>query len=389
MYRFIDETIDETIDEPISDKAAQSHVKTVTIAPPTPLPTHGAHPSPQPPLVLPLVETLCRRLAEKAIRYCHWKSNDMLARSASGDNDLDLLVSRQDAERFTTLLHELGFKAAREIHPWQIPGILDYYGYDSESGRLVHAHVHYQLIVGEDTTKNYHLPLEEPYLATATQGALFKTPAPEFEFILFVIRMILKHGTWDTMLGGWGTLATGERRELHYLEQQVATSSLIALLNTHLPTVDYLFFTQCVAALAPDCPVWKRIAVGYQLQRRLRAHARRGHLRDVGLRFWRRGQLAYRRRFAQLPKRQLCRGGALIAIIGGDGSGKTTAVAKTYQWLSADFDTTKVHLGKPPWSRTTNTIRALLKVARRLTGTPYIEWAAVLYEGEKAVRGFA
>ena len=98
------------------------------------------------PIVLPIVATLCRRLAEAEISYCHWKSNDVLERSASGENDLDLLVSRTDAERFTAILHDLGFKAAHETHPWGMPGILDYYGYDETADRLVHAHIHYQLI---------------------------------------------------------------------------------------------------------------------------------------------------------------------------------------------------------------------------------------------------
>ena len=38
------------------------------------------------------------RLAE--VRYCHWKSNDMLLKSATGENDLDLLVHRHDALRY-------------------------------------------------------------------------------------------------------------------------------------------------------------------------------------------------------------------------------------------------------------------------------------------------
>ncbi len=49
------------------------------------------------PLALNLIFDLCQALAEEGISYCHWKSNNALDRSASGDNDLDLLVSRTDA----------------------------------------------------------------------------------------------------------------------------------------------------------------------------------------------------------------------------------------------------------------------------------------------------
>jgi len=107
----------------------------------------------------------------------------------------------------------------------------------------------------------------------------------------------------------------------------------------------------------------------------------------VFLRFWRRGLLAYRRRFAQLPRRRLNRGGALIAIVGGDGAGKTTAVESVYRWLGTDLEVNKVHLGKPAWSLTTRLVRTLLKVARAVTRTPYVDWANVLYEGYSQVNG--
>lgn len=341
------------------------------------------------PIVLCLIRRLCKELAVRNITYCHWKSNDVLARSASGENDLDLLVSRADAERMTALLHELGFKAAQEPAPWSMPGILDYYGYDHESGKLVHAHIHYQLILGEDMTKNYHLPLEKAYLASSVQGELFRTPAPAFELVIFIIRMILKHSTWDTILGRWGKLSKAEYRELGHLLEKSEDQDVGAVLRTHLPYIDAAFLSSCVQVLQPGCPIWQRIGTGHQLQRRLTAYARRTPWQDIGLRYWRRAQLAYRRRFGQLPRKQLCRGGALIAIAGGDGSGKSSAVEAAHQWLAGDFAVIKTHLGKPPWSRTTKIIRAFLKLERILTATPYIEWAAVLHEDRKNVPPFA
>lgn len=62
---------------------------------------------------LELVVELCRRLSEAGVSYCHWKSNEAIDRSASGENDLDLLIVRPDAQRFDRTLADLGFKAAR------------------------------------------------------------------------------------------------------------------------------------------------------------------------------------------------------------------------------------------------------------------------------------
>ena len=56
--------------------------------------------------VLPLVQELCNVLRTENIDYCHWKSNNMLERSASGDNDLDLLISRADGSRWVPTLRQ-------------------------------------------------------------------------------------------------------------------------------------------------------------------------------------------------------------------------------------------------------------------------------------------
>jgi thymidylate kinase len=63
----------------------------------------------------------------------------------------------------------------------------------------------------------------------------------------------------------------------------------------------------------------------------------------------------------------------LVAVIGGDGSGKTTAVSNLLQKLSEEFDVIKVHMGKPSWSWTTIVIRGILKIGRSLGLYPFIK----------------
>jgi hypothetical protein len=316
---------------------------------------------------LKLIFKLCQALAEEDISYCHWKSNNALDRSASGDNDLDLLVSRADIPRFSELLYRLGFKQAKAPAEKQMPGVLDYYGFDKEADRLIHVHAHYQLILGHDMTKNFRLPIEKAYLESAVQGALFKVPAPEFEFIVFIIRMVLKHSTWDVILGREGTLKTAERQELAYLEARINQYRVHDTLKRHLPYIEVDLFNNCIRALRPACSIWTRVKTGQQLQTKLQANARRPLSMDTYLRLWRRAALVIRRRiFKSASKYRLESGGAMIAVVGGDGAGKSTAVDALYAWLSKHFDTARVHMGKPAWSWTTITVRVILKIGQLL-----------------------
>jgi thymidylate kinase len=315
-----------------------------------------------------LVRRLCETLAAEGIGYCHWKSNNALDRSASGENDLDFLVSRPDIPRFTAILCRLGFKQARAPAEKDLPGVLDFFGYDDPADKLIHVHAHYQLILGHDRTKNHRLPIESAYLGSAIGGDLFKVPAPEFEFIVFVIRMILKHSTWDVMLGGEKRLKSTERAELAYLQARINQDHVYGILERHLPYIDRELFDNCIRALQPGCSTWTCARTGQRLQNRLRANARRPASLDTCLKLWRRAILIVRRRILRKgsAKYRLEGGGAMIAIVGGDGAGKSTAVDGLYAWLSRHFETTCVHLGKPAWSWTTISIRGILKIGNVL-----------------------
>jgi thymidylate kinase len=319
------------------------------------------------PSVPGLIHRLCQALAAERITYCRWKSNNALDRSASGDGDLDLLVSRADMPRFTGILARLGFKQAQAPAEKQLHGVLDYFGYDEAADRFIHVHAHFQLIVGRDLTKHYRLLIERPYLESAVQSDLFKVPAAEFEFIVFVIRRVLKHSTWDVILGREGTLKTRERQELAYLQARINQDRLADILRQHLPYIDIELFNNCIQALQPSCSLWTRVKTGQQLQTRLQANARPPVPIDIYLKLWRRAALAIRRRlFKTSFKYRLASGGAMIAIVGGDGAGKSTAVDALYAWLSKNLETTQLHLGKPTWSWTTITIRVILKIGNLL-----------------------
>jgi thymidylate kinase len=59
-------------------------------------------------------------------------------------------------------------------------------------------------------------------------------------------------------------------------------------------------------------------------------------------------------------------GGTVVALVGGDGAGKSTAATELSDWLGTDFATARGHLGNPPRSLFTLAVGGLLKAEQQL-----------------------
>jgi thymidylate kinase len=325
----------------------------------------GASSHPAPPAdALPLVELLSRVLRRERIDYCHWKSNAAIARSIRGENDLDLLIAGEHATTFREALEELGFVSAAMPAQYRLPAVEDFYGLD-DTGKLVHVHAHFRLVLGDDATKNYRLPIEEAYLGSAREQGLLRIPAPEFEYVVFVIRMVLKHNTPDAIAGLRGSLSHSERQELAFLQERIQRGHVDAILEAHAPYIAGDFFAQCEDSLGNPRRLRLRTRTAAELERRLAPWSERDRRRDTALRVWRRVLRPFRKYILRKPpRRRLTAGGKLVAIVGGDGAGKSSAVAGLVTWLSKVFVVDRAHLGKPPQSLSAITVRAA-RVVRR------------------------
>ena len=229
-----------------------------------------------------LVQELLQDLEERSISWCQWKSTIDLDQAASGASDLDLLVSRADQPALLETLGRLGFREADPPPERAALGVRSFFGFDPAAPRLIHAHVHYLLMVGHDLSKGFRLPLEEEFLSSTRQNGAFRIPSPELEFIAYVIRMILKRGTLDSILRGRSQLSQREAEELVWLESAADPTTVKDLLQRRLAVVDPESFHQCREVLRPGASGWRLWQRGRRLRAGMAARSPRSPLADAG-----------------------------------------------------------------------------------------------------------
>jgi thymidylate kinase len=156
------------------------------------------------------------------------------------------------------------------------------------------------------------------------------------------------------------------RREVAWLATDEARAQAEALVPVWLPGFDRKLFNAALAALRTPTPLWRRIVLGRRVRARLRPYARHGWFRawlDAERRFVAKGMYRVRRsRKALTP----AGGGAVVAFVGSEATGKSTMLDEMERWLGTRYTVRRVHAGKPPSTPLTLLPNLFLPALRRL-----------------------
>jgi thymidylate kinase len=311
---------------------------------------------------MPLVKKLCEALNAAGISYCHWKSNWQLDRALKGHGDLDLMVASASARHFIALVCDLGFIQAAPASNEERCGITHFYAWDSKAEKFVHLHVYFRLLLGHELTTNYHLPIEDLLLKSVRSDGLTPVPQAELELVVFVLRKVL--GFWPIeaivrqIVSGRSDLIK-TARELDHLEARTDRAKVHHLLGRIVPEITISFFECCLESLRLESSLWNRSITAFQLKRVLTEYTCRHPYVNAILQWWRMLNDRFRERRVG---RRFATGGLLTALVGGDGAGKTTAVAALTSWLDQDFTVRRFHFGKPRRSLLTFAVIVALKI---------------------------
>ena len=309
------------------------------------------------------------------VRYCNWKSSIRIPEGLQGRTDLDLLVDPGDKAAFQEILCRYDLKATRPAPGKAYPGIDNYLGFDPSTGRLFHLHVHYQLVLGEQFVKNYHLPIEEAFLDETILRHGIKAPRPEVELVVLCLRALLKYRDRDALkdnllilrkLGKKGGLPSGITAEIRWLLGQTSLDQVEAQLASWRNILPGEAVMNLLHLVCQDKPAgWRLWQYRSKVRQALHGFQRRDRL-AASLSYFRENWRRKGRIFkpANEKKMTFVGGGPRIAFVGVDGSGKSTVTGRIAKWLTWRASVGVFYMGKTRATLPALALQPLIKLAR-------------------------
>lgn len=299
--------------------------------------------------MLALVQALLDEWHSNDILYCHWKSNEAIARGLNGEGDLDVLVHQSDVNKTYDALTRLGFKRLTEQPYKAYPGIEHWLGLSTKEGTFVHVHLHYRLIYGEKFIKAHRFPYEQQVLDKRIFSDGIYQISREDELLFLFIRSMLKVDFIWIIKKQLGLekqyLPTLIFREYQFLLNDISVEELKERKSmfAHSIPFDKMFDAiQHIETLnLKQIITWKRSLLrSLSLERRLSVGQKSLTFIRVYLSF-----VMVKLGLLKKAKKRLFTGGKTIALLGADGAGKSTMLKELDQWLGKYLDVDVLYTG--------------------------------------------
>lgn len=302
--------------------------------------------------MLNISKDLFKSWNDAGLLYCHWKSNEHLLPGLDGDTDLDVLLFRNDQPKGEAILHELDFLQCRSQYGARYSKVDDWIGFDMESGKLIHLHLHYDLVTGHKGMKEYSLPWTEMALQTRILNEEYcvYTMEPNLEMVTLYTRIGLKADINNLLkcYTGCFKLSADIQREINWLKERVNMKAVHKLLDTY-----YGNRAGCVLRIMnkeridkSDYQKLRKITEAtFKNNRRVKSLVRVRELWHFIYNVYLKKALKKHVANLMIKKVPASGKGLTVAFLGQDGAGKTTVTKNLIKWWSWKLDVRYVYLG--------------------------------------------
>ena len=292
---------------------------------------------------------LFRKLNDRNVEYCHFKSNNNLIPAVNGVDDLDLLLAPASLDIFNEIVAKFGIRMAHDRGKEPTPYVYHYFGADPETGLLVHLHVYFKIVTGGSVFKNHWIRSEKMLLSQRVIDEHTKVfiPCAEADCILFVIRKMIEQPSPVENFLFYRDLSN-IMAELNWLLERADEQRMLEMVNEWLPELDPQLFKDSLNILITQGPLGSRVKLGLRMRAVFDNKVRGALTAEISrsiefLYAYVRGKLKISRK-----NRYVFPGGLLIAFVGSEASGKSTLSKDAAEWYGERFDVSHVHMGKPP-----------------------------------------
>lgn len=315
-----------------------------------------------------LAERAIQALNRKGLTAIQFKSSGRLQESFAGTTDFDLVVSANQFSKACATLLDLGFLERFTNDPAHPVQIRDFLGYDEANRAIHHFSLHAELVFGAKPIKRHVVP-EKIWAELKTKATAegLEILQPGEELLLLAMRLSLRIRIFSLANINWLLRGSDSRfpekamleevRNLHrhsrltVLEPQIrgrfspvleknAVLLITALAKLQVRRSSFLFH---IFRLRIALNRWISLKMAELVKIRVRrlAFSKNNAVRSAGA-------------------------GLAIAVVGIDGSGKSSLVQHLTGWLNYKFSAKEFYLGQHKKNPSQRLLRFMNRVGRRL-----------------------
>lgn len=282
---------------------------------------------------------------QSAILYCHWKSNEHLEEGLNGLTDLDVYVSKTCKDKAEKELQRLKYIKFRPQKSARYKDVDEWIGFDYETGKIVHVHLHYKIITGTKFVKEYEFPIEEEIIKTRVMDKKFSVyiTAPELEIIILYTRIALKAKDKKHIV-----VKSDDEKEIAFLKERIDKEELRSNCLNLLGDNGEKFYALIEKEKLNERE-WHEVFLCAKLW--LKRHKRMSQIASFIRHKW----FYYRNIYHAIIRKRLHKNtigkktlspiGKSVCFLGADGSGKSTVSCEIEKWLTWKIEANRFYLG--------------------------------------------